>query len=220
MDKQDEDFINAAIESKEFTDLIDEAAPFRVKIDTDYRREMKEVQDMYADQMFKANPKLHSIMQKPKKNRQPDEIEYANKEIKKIRREFGAVKKIIHPNKGSSEEAAQKLVDRIAEVAKMLKYIGKIDMEAIFANAGIKVEIPDLADENSYFGKEGSREIMADVFQQADEVQGQICQAADKVKIELYNELPDTIRFDAKDNKKGIRPAQFVKLAKTKAVAL
>ena len=61
---------------------------------------------------------------------------------------------------------------------------------------------------------------MADVFQQADEVQGQICQAADKVKIELYNELPDTIRFDAKDNKKGIRPAQFVKLAKTKAVAL
>lgn len=218
--QENQAFIDQALESKEFTDLIDEAAPYRVKIDTDYRREMKEVRDMFMDQKIKSDSKLKEIVAKSKKNRTPEEIEYANSAAKKANKEFNAVKRIIHPNKGSSEEAAQKLVERVVEVAKLLKYIGRTDIEDAFAAAGISITIPSLEDENPYFAQEGKPEIMADIFNQVDEVQGQICQAADKVKIDLYNELPENVRFDAKMNKKGIRASQFVKLAKTKAVAL
>jgi len=218
--QENQDFINQALESKEFTDLIDEAAPYRVKIDTDYRREMKEVRDMFMDQKIKSDSKLQAIAAKSKKNCTPEEIEYANSAAKKANKEFNAVKRIIHPAKGTSEEAAKKLVDRIVEVAKLLKYIGRTDIEDAFAAAGISITIPALEDENSYFAQEGKQDIIADIFNQADEVQGQICQAADKVKIDLYGELPDNIRFDSKMNKKGIRSSQFVKLAKTKAIAL
>lgn len=216
----DQDFIEEALNSREFTDLISEAAPYRVKIDTDYRREMKEVRDMFWDQRVKSDEKLQTILKKNKKSREAEEVEYAASAYKKANKEFNAVKRVIHPAKGTSEDAAKKLVERIVEVAKMLKYIGRTDIEDAFASAGIKIEIPTLEEENKHFAKEDTKAIVADIFQQADEVQGCICQAADKVKIDLYEELPDNVRFDPKLNKKGIRASQFVKLAKTKAVAI
>lgn len=213
-------FIEQAVNSQEFTEKIDEAAPFRVKIDVDYRREMKEVKDLFIDEMARSDSKLQAILGKNKRDRAEDEIQYIRNAYKKSGKEFQAVKKIIHPNKDGPEEAAQKLVDRVVEVAKMLKYIGKDYVTAAFANAGIKIDIPDLAAENPYFAKEGKREIVADIFDQADEVQGQICQASDEIKIRIFGELPDHIRFDAKDNKNGIKKGAFQKIVKAKAIKL
>ena len=213
-------FIDEAINSSEFTELIDKAAPYRVKIDTDYRREMKEVKDMFLTQMFKSDPKLQLIVAKKKKDRSEDEIEYYNTAIKSFNRKFNAVKKIIHPNKGDASEAAQKLVDRIVEVAEMLKYIGRDYITDAFKNVGIKIDIPDLEDKNQYFAKNGTKDVVADIFDQADEVQGCICQASDEIKINIFNELPDNIKFDAKQNRRGIKPGGFQKLVKSKALIL
>lgn len=213
-------FIEQAVNSQEFTDKIEEAAPFRVKIDVDYRREMKEVKDLFIDEMAKSDSKLQTILGKNKKDRDEAEVEYVKNLYKKARKEFQAVKKIIHPNKDGPEEAAQKLVDRVVEVAKMLKYIGKDYITAAFANAGIKIDIPDLAVENPYFAKEGKHEIVADIFDQADEVQGQICRASDEIKIRIFGELPDHIRFDPKENKNGIKKGAFQKIVKAKAIKI
>lgn len=213
-------FIEAAVNSKEFTDKIDEAAPFRVKIDVDYRREMKEVKDMFMNEKIKSNPKLQAILKKKKKDMDENELSYAKEELKKASREFQAVKKIIHPNKGEPQEAAQKIVDRVVDVAKILKYIGRDYLTEAFANAGISIEIPDIGEENEYFAKEERREVLTDIFNQADEVQGQICQASDEIKIRIFGELPEHIRFDSKENKNGIKKGAFQKIVKSKAIAI
>lgn len=213
-------FIEQAVNSQEFTEKIDEAAPFRVKIDVDYRREMAEVKDLFVKEITKSDQKLQTILAKNKKLREEEENEYVKVAYKKASKEFQAVKKIIHPNKDGPEEAAQKLVDRVVEVAKMLKYIGKDYITTAFANAGIKIDIPDLAVENPYFAKEGKQEIVADIFDQADEVQGRICQASDEIKIRIFDELPDFIKFDSKDNKNGIKKGAFQKIVKAKAIKI
>lgn len=213
-------FIDHAVNSQEFTDKIDEAAPYRVKIDTDYRREMKEVKDLFIKEVVKSDSKLQNILQKHKKNRSEEEVEYTKNVYKKAGREFQAVKKIIHPNKDGPVEAAQKIVDKVVEVAKILKYIGRDYLTTAFANAGINIDIPDLAEENSYFAQNGKQEIMADIFDQADEVQGQICQASDQIKITIFGELPDHVRYDKENNKNGIKKGAFQKIVKAKAIKI
>ena len=61
---------------------------------------------------------------------------------------------------------------------------------------------------------------MTDIFDQADEVQGQICQASDEIKIRIFGELPEHVRFDSKENKNGIKKGAFQKIVKAKAVKL
>lgn len=213
-------FIEHAVNSQEFTDKIDEAAPFRVKIDVDYRREMKEIKDLFIKEVVKSDSKLQAILSKNKKSRQEDENEYVKSVYKKACREFQAVKKVIHPNKDGPEEAAQRIVDRVVEVAKVLKYIGRDYITAAFANAGISISIPDLAVENPYFAQEGKQEIVADIFDQADQVQGQICQASDEIKIRIFDELPDHVKFDKEKNKNGIKKGAFQKIVKAKAIKI
>ena len=213
-------FIENAVNSKEFTDKIEEAAPYRVKIDVDYRREMREVKDLFIKEIVKSDDKLQRILEKSKKARSEDENAYAKSVYKRAGREFQAVKKVIHPNKDGPEEAAQKIVDRVVDVAKILKFIGRDYLTKAFANAGITIDIPDLDKENAYFAKDGKREIMTDIFDQADEVQGQICQASDEIKIRIFGELPEHVRFDSKENKNGIKKGAFQKIVKAKAVKL
>lgn len=213
-------FIDAAVNSQEFTDKINEAAPYRVKIDVDYRREMKEVKDMFVIEKIKSDPKLQIILNKKNKERLDGEIAYAKEQLKKASREFQAVKKIIHPNKDGPEEAARKIVDKVVEVAKILKYIGRDYITEAFANAGITIDISDLSAENPYFAKDGRREVMTDIFNQADEVQGQICKASDEIKIRIFDELPYHIKFNAEDNKNGIKKGAFQKIVKSKAIAM
>lgn len=213
-------FIDRAVNSKEFTDKIAEAAPFRVKIDTDYRREMKEIKDLYLKEVVKGDKKLTDIMNKNRKARSEEEVAYMKAAFKKAGREFQAVKKIIHPNKGDSTEAAKKLVERIVEVAKVLKYIGRNELEDAFVDAGIKVSMPTLESESKYFATDSAKEVMADIFEQADEVQGQICRASDQIKITIFDELPEHIRFDPKKNRNGIKKGAFQKIVKSKAVAI
>ena len=69
-------FIESAVNSQEFTEKIDEAAPFRVKIDVDYRREMAEVKDLFVKEMTKSDQKLQTILTKNKKQREEEENEY------------------------------------------------------------------------------------------------------------------------------------------------
>ena len=213
-------FIDKAVNSQEFTDKIDEAAPFRVKIDVDYRREMKEVKDLFIKEKTKSDLQIQTILKKDKRTRTEEEIERLRSFFKTASKEFQAVKKVIHPNKDGPEEAAQKIVDRVVDVAKILKYIGRDYITQAFANAGITIDIPAIEDENVYFAKEGSKEIMADIFSQADEVQGQICKASDEIKIRIFDELPEHIKFDAKENKNGIKKGAFQKIVKAKAIKL
>ena len=76
-------FIENAVNSKEFTDKIEEAAPYRVKIDVDYRREMREVKDLFIKEIVKSDDKLQHILEKSKKARSEDENEYAKSVYKR-----------------------------------------------------------------------------------------------------------------------------------------
>lgn len=213
-------FIDNVVNSKDFTDKIEEAVPYRVKIDVDLRNEMKNIRKLFLIEKFKSDEKFQQILEKKKKNWTDDERIYVKNKIKQSNREFKSVKNIICPNNSTPDEAAKKLVDKIIDIAKILKYIGKDYLPVAFANAGIKIEIPDLKDENNYFANNSSREIMTDIFNQADKIQCEIYKASNEIKDNIFDKLPNNIKFDKTNNKKGIRKGVFQKLVKTKAITI
>ena len=219
--ENDKTFIENAVNSEALSKLIDDAAPFKVKIDVDYKREEKEIRDMFIHQIVKSDHKLQEILAKKRKNWNEDETIYAKTALANAKNKYNQVKKIIYPNNGKSpNEVVEKLVKRIVDVAGFLKFIDKNYIEEEFRKHGIEVSFPTPDCENEYFKKEGIKEVIEDIFNQAGEVNNRVQEANVEIKETKYNEIPSDIRYDSQMNKKGIKVAQFSKLVKTKAVAL
>ncbi len=218
---ENRNLIDSVVNNEDFTDKINAAVPHKVRLDIDLKREIKEVQSMYVKQMIASDPSIQEILNKKRKDRDEDEQAKLGTFIKKASNEFNALKKIIYPvNDGDSARAAKALVSKVVAVAKMLKYVGRGDIEDAFAEAGFQLAVPDIEDENQYFQQDNVKEIVKDIFNQAEDVQSKVKENIDIIKNDIYGSLPESVRYDAKGNKKGIKASQFQKLVKQKAVIL
>ena len=97
--ENDKTFIENAVNSEALSKLIDDAAPFKVKIDVDYKREEKEIRDMFIHQIAKSDHKLQEILAKKRKNWNEDETIYAKTALANAKNKYNQVKKIIYPKK-------------------------------------------------------------------------------------------------------------------------
>lgn len=222
-DKVKNDAVEAALKSKEFTDKIDEAVPYRVKINTEYCEDMKNVRNALNTVLVKGDKRYSELVQK-KMNKSISEEEM--NELKSIKagfnKRFVAMRRIIHPNKPGSttDDAVDLLVKKtkdLVSIAQVLKFAGIADVQKRMNDAGISIQIPDLESENEYYKVDGVKDTVTDLCGKVDEVQGAICQAADEIKITLFEQLPANIRYSKEENKKGIKPSQFQNIVKTKA---
>lgn len=217
--------IEEALNSESFTSKIEEAAPYRVKIMTDYSKEMKDIKNEFISQMAETDPKISIIHKKSSKERSPEEKEAYKKWMASQNKRFGSVKGIIHPNMKANGELADPIgaiVAKVVDTVKILSYIGRDDLVQRFAMSGINISFKPLEDEIPDLNNEDERTLMKDIFSRADECQGKICEASDKIKIDIFNEIDPQFRYSKEDpvNKSGIKPAQFQKLVKTKAVGM
>ena len=210
--------LDELINNSEYSDCIKDAAPHRVKIIEECTPKMKELQEDYLAEMIKADYKdVSRIMAKLKLDKKDLEAkaEYA-KWKKNVMNEFRATLNCIHPNENQTPS-----VGMVYAAGKMLKYINRTDIiDAAFEDKSIIVNFKSLEDTNAYFKSKDVRDVMIDIFQQADEVQGMICENADKIKYDYYEMLPAEVRYDSKTNKHGLKQANFCALVKHKAMGL
>ena len=73
---------------------------------------------------------------------------------------------------------------------------------------------------NTAFKDENIKAKMQQIFADANEIQGEICENADMIKKDIYEKLPVTIRFDKDLNKKGLKAGHFQALVKHKAMGM
>lgn len=210
--------LDEIINNSEFSDCIKDAAPHRVKIIETLTPKMKELQKDYIEMMVKADYRsVADILAKLKLDKKDAEAkaEYA-KWRKRVMDEFHATLKAIHPNEGQTPS-----VGMIYLGGRMLKYIDRGDIvDSVLQDKHIIMKFSNLEDDNEYFAKSDTKAMLIDIFQQADETQGAICENADKIKKDYYDMLPTELKFDSKTNKRGLKQANFCALVRHKAMGM
>ena len=211
--------LDTILNNQEFNDCLAEAAPYRVKIMKDLSPQMKEVQDTYLKLMIESgHNNIKSIMDKLKLDKKDETAkdEYA-KWRKKVMNLFRATLKTIHPNENQVPS-----IGMLYAAGSLLEYIGRDDLitgnENYDANSPLKFK--KLEDLNTYFDNDDIRARMKQIFQDADEVQGELCENADKIKKDIYEKLPVAVRYDKDMNKHGLKQNHFGALVKHKAMGM
>ncbi len=214
-----QEMLDAVLNNSEFTDCINEAAPYRVKIIKDITPQMKEVQDTFLQLMIEADYKgVKQIMDKLKIDKKNEDAKEKYASWKKnVMGLFRAALKTIHPNENQVPS-----IGMLYAAGSLLEYIGRDDL--ITGNENYDVNSPlkfkKLEDLNTYFDNDDIRARMKQIFQDADEVQGELCENADKIKKDIYEKLPVAVRYDKDMNKHGLKQNHFGALVKHKAMGM
>lgn len=211
--------LESIINNSEFTECINEAAPYRVKIMTDIAPQMKEVQDEFLQTMIAADYKgVSKTMERLKADKSDQEAKEAYARWKKSTMNlFRATLKVIHPNEGQVPSIGMLYV-----AGSLLEYIGK--GELVTSNENYDKDNPlkfkKFEDIVPFFNDENARGKMQQIFMDADEVQGLMCENADMIKKDIYMKLPTSVRYDKELNKKGLKEGHFQALVKHKAMGM
>ena len=211
--------LDSIINNSEFTECINEAAPYRVKIMQDIAPQMKEVQDEFLHTMIAADWKgVSKIIERLKQDKKDEDAKDAYSKWKKgVMNIFRATLKTIHPNENQIPS-----IGMLYTAGSMLTYIGKEDL--IVGNENFDKDNPlkfkKLEDVNQSFNDENVRGKMQQIFMDADEIQGMMCENADMIKKDIFMKLPTSVRYDKELNKSGLKEGHFQALVKHKAMGM
>lgn len=211
--------LDAIVNNAEFSECINGAAPHRVKIMQDLTPQMKEVQDDFLQTMIAADWNgIKSTMDKLKLDKKDESAkeEYAVWK-KKTMNIFRSTLKTIHPNENQVPSIGMLYV-----AGSMLEYIDKGDL--ITGNENYDKSNPltfkKLESINAFFNDANVKAKMQQIFMDADEIQGEMCENNDEIKKTWYEKLPASVKFDKDVNKKGLKENHFQALVRHKAVGM
>lgn len=211
--------LESILNNSDFTECINEAAPYRVKIIQDISPQMREVQDEFLQTMISANHKgVAKIMEKLKQDKKDAEAKEEYSRWKKSTMNlFRATLKTIHPNENQIPSIGMLYV-----AGSLLTYIGREDL--ITGNENYDVDNPlkfkKFEDINPFFADDNVKAKMQQIFADADEIQGELCQNADMIKKDIFQKLPASVKFDKDLNKKGLKEGHFQALVRHKAMGI
>lgn len=214
-----QELLDSLINNKEFNDCIIEAAPYRVKIIQDIGPQMREVQDEYLKLMIDADYLgIKDILNKLSNDKHDEEAKEEHaKWKKKVMNLFRATLKTIHPNENQVPS-----ISMLYTAGSLLTYIGKEDLiesnENYDKNNPLKFRKFEVA--NTYFDNKDVKAKMIQIFEDADDVQTQMCENADMIKKTIFQKLPISVRFDKDTNKKGLKEGHFQALVRHKAMGM
>ena len=217
--------IQNALNSADLTDKINDAAPEKIKIMSDYRKDMAEVMDSYIGKMIELNPKIKKILDKKKKDRTDEEKALYIEFVKKEKNKFKAIKKAICPivrSDGTKESPLLRKISDLVTTCKMLAYLGRDEeIKRLFTENGLTLTFDPIEKTSPELAPDSVREVMKYIFTSAEEVDGQIQESKTKIK-DAYLDLDPAIRFSSVDpkNLEGLKASQFEKLVKQRAVQM
>lgn len=215
------EIIENALNSTDLTDRINDAASIKIKLGKELKNDMKEAMSTYIEKMIDLNPAIKSIHLKKKKTRSEEEWAKISEFIKKEKKNFNSIKKAICPD-SNGELPLKKMVSKVTEICKFVSYLGKgDDILAMFKEQGIEISFKPLEEEKPALSDEKVKEEIKYIFQGVEEIETDIQNAKQEIKNQ-YMELDPSIRYSKDDpkNLEGLKPTQFERLVKQRAVAL
>ena len=211
--------LHEALASKDFTDILDKATAEKISVENKAKDNLEDLECQFIDAVLPANKKIQGIMANIK-SASGDEKGLVKKWTKEQRRKFRSVTKLLSSG-SSGRDPIQGMVDKIADVATLLKYLGDTRLEEAFAKAGMKLEVTPLEEAEPYFAdNEDAKTTIADIFTQAKESTEEVAKVNEKIDTEYFEETDTALKYDKDTNASGIKKSDFRTLMKIRRVAM
>lgn len=212
--------INSIVNNEEFDECIKDAVPLRVKIVQDLTPQMKEIKKDYENLMVEFDYKgVSSIMAKLKLDKKDETAKLDYKMWKKsIMNLFNATLKCIQSIKDDKIS-----IGLLYKAGKMLNYIDRSDIvsKALHIDEDYQgISFKAFEDTNPNFSSDDAKNRMKFIFKDADEVQSEIVENMDTIKVDIYDRLPSDVKYDKKLNKSGIKSGNFNQIVRNKAMGI
>lgn len=215
------------LNSNEFDKALDNAVEIKQQSVMKYRSASKDLFLQFSELMTNNNDEIKEILGKKKSKR----TEADNNKLKEFSKELKAMfnqtvdlsideEKLSKKADGTTIEQkktkAEKIVDKIVPVIKMLKYIGNNKLEKALEKAGIQIEFVKLEDENPQLQQENVKEAIASIFKEAAENKEDMLSKSIEIETEIYPTIPEDLQFDKDIRADGLKSSDFKKLVDVK----
>lgn len=215
------------LNSNEFDNALDNAVEIKQQSVMKYKTSSKNLFLQFSELMTNNNDEIKEILGKKKNKR----TEFDNNRIKEFNKELKAMfnqtvdlsideEKLAKKADGSVAEQkkskAEKIVDKIVPVIKMLKYIGNNKLDNALEKAGIQIEFVKLEDENPQLQQENIKEAIASIFMEATKSKEDMLSKSIEIETEIYPTIPEDLQFDKDVRADGLKSSDFKKLVDVK----
>lgn len=211
------------IDSTEFDNALNEGAECKRDTVTTYKTQNKQNFKSFETAMFEANDEIQKILSIKKKNR----TETDNKKLNDFKLELRAMYNQLqtlcvdeHLEAGKKTRA-EKIVERIMPVIKILRYINNSTLDDALKANGIELkavkleaDIPGLADDNKKIA-------IAGILESAIKLRQKAADNDNYISTDIYQKkVPIDLQYDKKSNNTGLKQGDWKKLVdmKTKLI--
>lgn len=214
------------LNSNEFDKALDNAVEIKQQSVMKYKTSSKNLFLQFSELMTNNNDEIKEILGKKKSKW----TEFDNNRIKEFSKELKAMfnqtidlsideEKLAKKADGTVAEKkskAEKIVDKIVPVIKMLKYIGNNKLDNALEKAGIQIEFVKLEDENPQLQQENVKEAIASIFTEATKSKEDMLSKSIEIETEIYPTIPEDLQFDKDVRADGLKSSDFKKLVDVK----
>lgn len=209
------------INSKEFEDALEAGAELKKNILTSYKKQNKDNYSRFYATMLDSREDIKKILETKKKSRSDADNDAVKKFKQNAVKTYSQVRDFMTPEEveEGKQTKIEKLVDKIATVFDMLKYVESDVLDKALQKRGLVMtsqnELP------SYFDSDSIKSNVKDIFDCAVKLKQKINADNDEIEDKIYaGKVPIDLQYDKKMNNSGLKPGDFRKLVdmKTKLV--
>ena len=211
------------IRSEDFERALSSGSERNMEIDGTLKSSNRSNYDVFYDIMLRSRNDIQSILDKKKKDRTPAENELLAAFKKGTSAQYKQVKEMIFIDEDESldedgvsveiPKKASQLVERLANVVSMLRYLGHSEFENELGRRGIKLSYSKLEDVSDVFSNDAIHSTLDDVFKSACSIQKQINDKKREIVETVFElEVPKMLQYDKDTNPSGIKPTDFNRL--------
>lgn len=193
--------------------LAEKAAPHRINISEILGKKMTFLRQSFV---------LHFVKDIDKKK---DKEEYVATKIE-AEKTFRKIKDYMHYEgeesinpKFDGLNKLDKLLSEVSLAVQYLRYIGHTEnLDILLAKYGMTLNTRDIATVHPVLAEPEVKDNIIKIMNSANALQTEICQEANEIVVNIFDELDEDIKYDSKMNKSGIRSGEFNKLTALEAI--
>ncbi len=192
--------------------LVEKASPHKIMITDDLRKKLTFLRRSFV---------FHFVKDIDKKK---DKEHYVETKIQQ-EKIFRKIKDYMYyegkASKNPKDEVnkLEKLLDEIQIAVQYLRYINHTEnLDKLLAERSMTISCRNLQDTEEVLSDPEVQSNISAIFNSANSVHSQICSESNSIKMDIFEELDDFLKYDAKTNKSGLKSSEFDKLVSLEAI--
>lgn len=208
--------------SEEFDKALESAAEIKKETLTSCKEQNKVNYDRFYEIMVMSDNDINQILDKKVKDRTDSEKEKLKEFKKNTAFMYRQICTLIAEEdlEEGEQTKIEKLVQKIAPIVKLMRYIGRYEIDNEFKKYGITLDYEKL-DENETFANENIKTNVEDIFNSGKTIKETVSNKNNEIKVNIFvQNISPELQYDKESNPLGIKESDFCKLVDLKVKML